>query len=100
MTAPPSPYFMNACVPPPLLPVSSFSRSLTTGRVRAPANAPGDGELRARGRPTGVLGESNRLAVLQAGREVVRPGDEHNASMGGFVLVLPSVHRHQVSHRG
>lgn len=70
---------------------------LVAGRFRAPADAPRDGELRARGRPPGLLDEGAGLAVLSARRKVVRSRDQHDASVGGVVLVLPAIHRHEVS---
>ena len=74
-----------------------LARLVWPGRCR-PASYPArDGELRARGRPAGLPGESGGLALLREGREVVRSRDQHDAAVGGVLLVLPPVHGYQVS---
>ena len=43
--------------------------------------------------PAGPLARAARLALLPEGRQVVRARDEHDAAVGGLVLVLPALPR-------
>ena len=74
--------------------VHDSSRSADRSRrVGAAAAAAGPRGLQARDRSGGAARARSGLALLPAGREVVRAGDEHDAAMGGVVLVLPPLPR-------
>mmetsp|Transcript_20064 Transcript_20064/g.31616 ORF Transcript_20064/g.31616 Transcript_20064/m.31616 type:complete len:533 (+) Transcript_20064:651-2249(+) len=65
-------------------------------RARGPAaaDAAGDGRLPAGGRPRGLPGARQGLAVLPGPRgQLVRARDEHHATVGRQLLVLLPVHR-------
>ena len=49
--------------------------------------------------PAGVLARAEELALLPERRPVVRPRDQHDAPVGGFMLVLPPLHRPETTLR-
>jgi hypothetical protein len=62
-------------------------------RVELPLRLPRPRGLPPRRRPRGPARARRRLALLPEGRQVVRARDEHDAAVGGVVLVLPALPR-------
>ena len=69
-------------------------------RVRAAAAPARARRLQARASdPAGPLARVGRLALLPEGRPLVRARDQHDAAVGGLVLVLPALPRPEERRR-
>src|SRR5439155_538287 len=72
------------------LPTTRLVDDAKPGAPAPPARPRG---LQARHRSGGPARARRRLALLREGRQVVRARDQHDAAVGGLVLVLPPLPR-------